>query len=184
MPIRYSYWNIKMMTKGFKDKLGEGGFGCVYKGKLRSDHIVAIKILNKPKANGQDFINEVATIGRIHRVNVVQLIGFCANGSKCALVYDFMPNESLEKYIFSQGNISLSCKQMYEISLGVACGIEYLHRGCDMQNLHFDIKPHNILLDENFTPKVSDFGLVKLYPTDNSIVYVTAARGTMGYMAP
>ncbi|THG11698.1 hypothetical protein TEA_008661 [Camellia sinensis var. sinensis] len=73
---------------------------------------------------------------------------------------------------------------MYEISLGVAHGIEYLHRGCDMQILHFDIKPHNILLDENFTPKVSDFGLAKLYPTDNSIVYVTAARGTMGYMAP
>ncbi|CAL5403948.1 unnamed protein product [Camellia sinensis] len=185
MPIRYSYWNIKMTTKGFKDKLGEGGFGCVYKGKLRSDHIVAIKILNKPKANGQDFINEVATIGRIHHVNVVQLIGFCADGSKRALVYDFMPNGSLEKYIFSQeGNISLSCKQMYEISLGVARGIEYLHQGCDMQILHFDIKPHNILLDENFTPKVSNFGLAKLYPTDNSIVYVTAARGTMGYMAP
>ncbi|GMP67764.1 hypothetical protein CsSME_00027644 [Camellia sinensis var. sinensis] len=185
MPIRYSYWNIKMMTKGFKDKLGEGGFGCVYKGKLRSDHIVAIKILNKHKANGQDFINEVATIGRIHHVNVVQLIGFCADGSKRALVYDFMPNGSLEKYIFSQeANMSLSCKQMYEISLGVARGIEYLHRGCDMQILHFDIKPHNILLDENFTPKVSDFGLAKLYPTDNSIVYVTAARGTMGYMAP
>ncbi|CAL5342903.1 unnamed protein product [Camellia sinensis] len=136
-------------------------------------------------SNGQDFINEVATIGRIHHVNVVQLIGFCADGSKRALVYDFMPNGSLEKYIFSQeGNISLSCKQMYEISLGVARGIEYLHRGCDMQILHFDIKPHNILLDENFTPKVSDFGLAKLYPTDNSIVYVTAARGTMGYMAP
>ncbi|THG17645.1 hypothetical protein TEA_014754 [Camellia sinensis var. sinensis] len=184
MPIRYSYWNIKMMTKGFKDKLGEGGFGCVYKGKLRSDHIVAINILNKHKANGQDFINEVATIGRIHDVNVVKLIGFCADRSKRALVYDFMPNGSLEKYIFSQeGNISLSYKQMYDISRGVARGIEYLHRGCDMQILHFDIKPHNILLDENFTPKVSNFGLAKLYPTDNSNVYVTAARGTMGYMA-
>ncbi|KAL7215684.1 hypothetical protein ACSBR1_027771 [Camellia fascicularis] len=72
---------------------------------------------------------------------------------------------------------------MYEISLGMARGIEHLHRGCDMQILHFDIKPHNILLDENFTPKVSDFGLAKLYPTDNSNVYVTAARGIMGYMA-
>ncbi|GMP67747.1 hypothetical protein CsSME_00027629 [Camellia sinensis var. sinensis] len=72
---------------------------------------------------------------------------------------------------------------MYEISLGVARGIEYLHRVCDMQILHFDIKPHNILLDENFTPKVSDFGLAKLYPTDNSNVYVTAARGITGYMA-
>ncbi|KAL7183632.1 hypothetical protein ACSBR2_025925 [Camellia fascicularis] len=185
MPISYSYLDIKKMAKGFKDKLGEGGYGSVYKGKLRSGHLVAIKVLGKPKANGQEFINEVATIGRIHHVNVVQLTGYCAERSKRALIYDFMPNGSLEKYIFSQeGYIPLSCKQMYEISLGVARGIEYLHRGCDMQILHFDIKPHNILLDENFTPKVSDFGLAKLYSTDDSIVTLTAARGTMGYMAP
>ncbi|XP_057508032.1 rust resistance kinase Lr10-like [Actinidia eriantha] len=184
-PISYSYSDIKKMTKGFRDKLGEGGYGSVYKGKLRSGRLVAIKVLGKPKANGQEFINEVATIGRIHHTNVVQLIGYCAERSKRALVYDFMPNGSLEKYIFSQeGTISLSCEQMYEISLGVARGIEYLHRGCDMQILHFDIKPHNILLDEDFTPKVSDFGLAKLYPTEDSIVLLTAARGTMGYMAP
>jgi serine/threonine protein kinase len=79
---------------------------------------------------------------------------------------------------------SLSSEKMFDIALGVARGIEYLHRGCDMRILHFDIKPHNILLDVNFTPKVSDFGLAKLYPTDNSIVSLTAARGTMGYMAP
>ncbi|PSS34256.1 Rust resistance kinase [Actinidia chinensis var. chinensis] len=185
MPINYSYSDIKKMTKGFRDKLGEGGYGSVYKGKLRSGRLVAIKVLGKPKANGQEFINEVATIGRIHHTNVVQLVGYCAERSKRALVYDFMPNGSLEKYIFSQeGTISLSCEQMYEISLGVARGIEYLHRGCDMQILHFDIKPHNILLDEDFTPKVSDFGLAKLYPTEDSIVSLTAARGTMGYMAP
>ncbi|CAL5374323.1 unnamed protein product [Camellia sinensis] len=185
MPIGYSYSDIKTMTKGFRDKLGEGGYGSVYKGKLRSGHLVAIKVLGKAKANGQEFINEVATIGRIHHVNVVQLIGYCAERSKRALIYDFMPNGSLEKYIFSQDrDISLSCTQMYEISLGVARGIEYLHRGCDMQILHFDIKPHNILLDENFIPKVSDFGLAKLYSTDDSIVTLTVARGTMGYMAP
>ncbi|THG22267.1 hypothetical protein TEA_011918 [Camellia sinensis var. sinensis] len=185
MPIMYSYSDIKKMTKGFRDKLGEGGYGCVYKGMLRSGHPVAIKILDKSKANGQDFINEVATIGRIHHINVVRLIGFCVERSKRALVYEFMPNGSLEKYIFSQeGNVHLSCTQMYEISLGVARGIEYLHRGCDIQILHFDIKPHNILLDENFTPKLSDFGLAKLYPTNDSIVSLTAARGTMGYMAP
>ncbi|XP_028059798.1 rust resistance kinase Lr10-like isoform X1 [Camellia sinensis] len=185
LPISYSYLDIKKMTKGFKDKLGEGGYGSVYKGKLRSGHLVAIKVLGKPKANGQEFINEVATIGRIHHVNVVQLIGYCAERSKRALLYDFMPNGSLEKYIFFQeGYITLSCKQMYEISLGVARGIEYLHRGCDMQILHFDIKPHNILLDENFTPKVSDYGLAKLYSIDDSIVTLTPARGTMGYMAP
>ncbi|XP_057508079.1 rust resistance kinase Lr10-like [Actinidia eriantha] len=185
MPISYSYSDIKKMTKGFRDKLGEGGYGSVYKGKLRSGRLVAIKVLGKPKANGQEFINEVATIGRIHHTNVVQLVGYCAERSKRALVYDFMPNGSLEKYIFSQeGTTSLSCEQMYEISLGVARGIEYLHQGCDMQILHFDIKPHNILLDEDFTPKVSDFGLAKLYPTEDSIVPLTAARGTMGYMAP
>ncbi|KAI8571100.1 hypothetical protein RHMOL_Rhmol01G0091000 [Rhododendron molle] len=182
---RYSYSDIKKMTNDFRDKLGEGGYGFVYKGKLRSGPFVAIKMLSKPKANGQEFINEVATIGRIHHVNVVQLIGYCAERSKRALVYDFMPNGSLEKYILpSKGELSLSCKQIYEISLGVARGVGYLHQGCDMQILHFDIKPHNILLDENFTPKVSDFGLAKLYPTDDSIVTVTAARGTLGYMAP
>ena len=128
-------------------------------------------MLGKSKGNGQDFISEVATIGRIHHANVVQLIGFCTEGPKRALIYEFMPNGSLEKYIFSrEGSVPLSIEKTYEISIGVARGIEYLHQGCDMQILHFDIKPHNILLDENFTPKVSDFGLAKLYPADESIV--------------
>ena len=124
-PIRYSYSNIKKMTKGFKEKLGEGGYGSVYKGKLRSGHLVAVKMMASSKASGQDFINEVATIGRIHHVNVVQLIGFCVEGSKRALLYDFMPNGSLDKYIFpeKEGNISLSLEKMYEISLGVAMGL-------------------------------------------------------------
>ena len=114
MPIRYSYSNIKKMTKGFSEKLGEGGYGSVYKGKLRSGHLVAVKMMNISKANGQDFINEVATIGRIHHVNVVQLTGFCAEGSKRTLVYDFMPNGSLDKYIFPQqeDRISLSYRKM------------------------------------------------------------------------
>ncbi|CAK8570248.1 unnamed protein product [Lathyrus sativus] len=173
------------MTRNFKDKLGEGGFGAVYKGKLRSGPFAAIKMLGKSKGNGQDFINEVATIGRIHHTNVVRLIGFCVERSKRALVYEFMPNGSLDKYISSTENvITLTYKQMFDISLGVARGIAYLHQGCDMQILHFDIKPHNILLDENFIPKVSDFGLAKLYPNDISIVTLTAARGTIGYMAP
>ncbi|XP_061339231.1 rust resistance kinase Lr10-like [Gastrolobium bilobum] len=173
------------MTKGFEEKLGQGGFGMVYKGKLRSGPFVAIKMLNKSKANGQEFISEIATIGRIHHANVVRLIGFCVEASKRALVYEFMPNGSLDRHIFSkEDSISLSYEQIYEISLGVARAIAYLHQGCDVQILHFDIKPHNILLDENFTPKVSDFGLAKLYPIDKSIVTLTAARGTIGYMAP
>ncbi|KAF7806749.1 LEAF RUST 10 DISEASE-RESISTANCE LOCUS RECEPTOR-LIKE PROTEIN KINASE-like 2.1 [Senna tora] len=185
IPIRYSYKELKTMTKGFKNKLGQGGFGKVYKGKLSSGLDVAIKMLGKSEANGQDFISEVATIGRIHHFNVVRLVGFCVEGRKRALVYEFMSNGSLDKYIFSkEGSVPLSYEKIYEISLGVTRGIAYLHHGCDMQILHFDIKPHNILLDENFIPKVSDFGLARLYPVDDSIVTLTVARGTIGYMAP
>ncbi|KAJ8775349.1 hypothetical protein K2173_020353 [Erythroxylum novogranatense] len=185
MPIRYSYSNIKKITKNFKDKLGQGGYGSVYKGRLRSGRLAAIKLLGNSKSNGQDFINEVGTIGTIHHVNVVKLIGFCVQGSKRALVYEFMPNGSLDKYLFSpKVTNSISIEKMYEISLGVARGIEYLHRGCAMQILHFDIKPHNILLDENFVPKISDFGISKLCETKNTIVSLTGVRGTIGYMAP
>ncbi|PHU26713.1 hypothetical protein BC332_05045 [Capsicum chinense] len=121
---RYDYSNIKRMTRGFKEKLGEGGYGSVYKGKLRSGRDVAVKMLSKPKDGGQDFMNEVATIGRIHHVNVVGLVGYCVERTKRALVYDFMPNGSLDKYT------STSQEQ------------------------------------------------------NNSIVTLTAARGTIGYVAP
>ncbi|KAG6700631.1 hypothetical protein I3842_08G121500 [Carya illinoinensis] len=184
MPIRYSFSEIKKITKGFRERLGEGGYGTVFKGTLRSGHLVVVKMLSQSKANGQDFINEVATIGRIHHVNIVQLIGFCVHGSKRALIYEFMPNGSLNKHIFSSKKNILNYEKTYDIALGVARGIEYLHQGCDMQILHFDIKPHNILLDENLKPKVSDFGLAKLYPVEDSIVPLTHARGTFGYMAP
>ncbi|XP_016445096.2 rust resistance kinase Lr10-like [Nicotiana tabacum] len=185
VPIKYSYSEIKKMTNKFKEKLGEGAYGTVFKGKLRSGPFVSVKMMHKSMTSGQEFISEVSTIGRIHHVNVVQLVGFCVEGSKRALVYEFMLNGSLDKYIFLQeGIVSLSYQQMFDISLGVSRGIDYLHRGCDMQILHFDIKPHNILLDENFNPKISDFGLAKLYPTDDSMVSLTAARGTTGYMAP
>ncbi|XP_012856973.1 PREDICTED: probable receptor-like protein kinase At1g67000 [Erythranthe guttata] len=183
--IRYSYSDVRKMTRGFREKLGEGGYGSVYKGKLRSGHDVAVKVLNKPRANGQDFINEVATIGMIHHINVVKLVGYCAERSKRALVYDFMPNGSLEKYLFSkETSNSLSLVRKFEIAVGVARGIEYLHIGCNIQILHFDIKPHNILLDDNFTPKISDFGLAKSYSTENNTVTLTAVRGTIGYVAP
>ncbi|XP_019195144.1 PREDICTED: LEAF RUST 10 DISEASE-RESISTANCE LOCUS RECEPTOR-LIKE PROTEIN KINASE-like 2.5 [Ipomoea nil] len=185
LPISYSYTHIKNMTKAFKEKLGEGGYGSVYKAKLRSGRDVAVKIISKPKSNGQDFINEVASMGRIHHVNIVRLIGYCAQNSKRALVYDFMCNGSLDKYINQGPDASLlNWKRKFEIAVGVARGIDYLHRGCDIQILHFDIKPHNILLDENFIPKISDFGLAKLFPTNKTIVMLTAARGTIGYVAP
>ncbi|XP_057798690.1 probable receptor-like protein kinase At5g20050 isoform X2 [Salvia miltiorrhiza] len=184
-PIRYSYSDIKKMTRDFREKLGEGGYGCVYKGKLRSGHHVAVKLLGKATTNGQDFINEIGTIGRIHHVNVVKLVGYCAERSKRALVFDFMPNGSLEKYIFNREKVSpLDWDMKFKIVVEVARGIEYLHCGCDIQILHFDIKPHNILLDDKFVPKISDFGLAKLCSIEMDTVTMTAARGTIGYVAP
>ncbi|KAG8382384.1 hypothetical protein BUALT_Bualt05G0071800 [Buddleja alternifolia] len=117
MPIRYSYSDIKKMSRGFREKLGEGGYGSVYKGKLRSGHDVAIKVLSKPKGSGQDFINEVATMGRIHHVNVVKLVGYCVERSKCALVYEFMLKGSLDKYIFSQDKNDIFNPKISEFGL-------------------------------------------------------------------
>ncbi|XP_050383726.1 rust resistance kinase Lr10-like [Argentina anserina] len=190
VPSRYSYADIKKMTNGFRKKLGGGGFGSVYSGKLPSNGVpVAIKVLKDSKGNGDDFVNEVGTIGRIHHVNVVRLLGFSAEGGKRALIYEHMPNSSLEKFITSKDqsrdtNSSFDWMKLRNIITGIAKGIEYLHQGCDQRILHFDIKPHNILLDHDFNPKISDFGLAKLCSKEDSLVSMTAARGTIGYIAP
>ncbi|XP_020538014.1 rust resistance kinase Lr10-like [Jatropha curcas] len=188
-PTRYSYNDLKRITTQFKDKLGQGAYGTVFRGKLSNEIFVAVKILNSSTGNGEEFINEVGTMGRIHHVNVIRLVGFCAEGYQRALVYEFLPNESLEKFIYSNdgdnnNHHSLGWEKLQDIALGIAKGIEYLHQGCDQRILHFNIKPHNILLDHNFTPKISDFGLAKLCSRDQSIVSMTTARGKMGYIAP
>ena len=139
----------------------------MFKGKLSSKIHVAVKILNSSKGNGEEFINEVGTMGRIHRVNVVRLVGFCVDGFRRALVYEFLPNDSLEKFIsLVDSNNSLGWEKLQDIALGIAKEIEYLYHGCDQQILHFDIKPHNILLDQNFNPKFFDFGLAMLCAKD------------------
>ncbi|KAH9794966.1 protein kinase domain-containing protein [Citrus sinensis] len=187
-PTRYTYKELKKITSRFKHRLGQGGYGSVFRGKLFNGIPVAVKMLEHLKGNGQEFINEVATIGRIHHFNIVRLLGFCSEGNRRALIYGFMPNGSLEKFIFSKTNSSshrpLSWEKLRKIAFGVARGVEYLHQGCSQRILHFDIKPHNILLDHNFQPKISDFGLAKLCSKDISIVSMTAARGTSGYIAP
>uniref|UniRef100_A0A0E0FFB9 Protein kinase domain-containing protein n=1 Tax=Oryza nivara TaxID=4536 RepID=A0A0E0FFB9_ORYNI len=184
-PTRYAYTDITAITGHFREKLGQGGYGSVYKGVLLpGDLHVAVKMLNgNSNCNGEEFISEVATIGMIHHVNVVRLVGFCSEEMRRALVYEHMPRGSLDKYIFLSER-SFSWDKINEIALGIARGINYLHQGCDMQILHFDIKPHNILLDDNFVPKVADFGLAKLYPRDKSFVPDRVLRGTVGYMAP
>ncbi|KAM1468619.1 hypothetical protein ACFX2I_033558 [Malus domestica] len=188
VPTRYSYADIKKMTNGFKKKLGEGGFGSVYSGELPINGVpVAVKVLSDSKGNGEDFVNEVGTIGRIHHVNVVRLLGFSAEVGKRALLYELMPNRSLENFITSKdqsNNTLFDWQKLHNIVNGIAKGIEYLHQGCDRMILHFDIKPHNILLDHDFNPKISDFGLAKLCSKEDSIISMTAARGTVGYIAP
>uniref|UniRef100_A0A0D3EIY9 Protein kinase domain-containing protein n=1 Tax=Oryza barthii TaxID=65489 RepID=A0A0D3EIY9_9ORYZ len=184
-PTRFAYTDIIAITAHFRDKLGQGGYGSVYKGVLLPGNVhIAVKMLTgSSSCNGDEFISEVSTIGRIHHVNVVRLVGFCSEEMRRALVYEYMPRGSLDKYIFSSEK-SFSWDKLNEIALGIARGINYLHQGCEMQILHFDIKPHNILLDDNFVPKVADFGLAKLYPRDKSFVPVSVARGTVGYIAP
>ncbi|KDP22160.1 hypothetical protein JCGZ_25991 [Jatropha curcas] len=184
-PTRYSYSDIKRITNQFKDKLGQGAYGTVFKGKLSNEIFVAVKILNNSTGNGEEFINEVGTMARIRHVNVVRFVGYCADGFRRALVYEYLPNESLQKFIFSDhGKDLLGWEKLQDIALGIAEGIEYLHQGCDQRILHFDIKPHNILLDDNFNPKISDFGLAKLCSKDQSAISMSTARGTMGYVAP
>ncbi|CAL9762658.1 unnamed protein product [Musa acuminata subsp. burmannicoides] len=184
-PKRYMYSELKKMTKSFKEKLGEGGYGSVFKGALQDGRSVAVKILSKSTENGAEFINEVASIGRTSHVNVVSLLGFCLDGHKRALVYEFMSNGSLDKYIYSdEPKASLPWDRLYQIAVGIARGLEYLHRGCNTRIVHFDIKPHNILLDQDFCPKICDFGLAKLCPPKESILSMADARGTIGYIAP
>ncbi|XP_044976718.1 LEAF RUST 10 DISEASE-RESISTANCE LOCUS RECEPTOR-LIKE PROTEIN KINASE-like 2.4 isoform X2 [Hordeum vulgare subsp. vulgare] len=186
-PKRYTYAQVKRMTRSFAEKLGQGGFGAVYRGGLSDGHQIAVKMLKDFKTDGEDFINELASISRTSHVNVVTLLGFCLEGSKRALIYDYMPNGSLEKYAFkdsSEGGNTLGWEKLFEIAVGIARGLEYLHRGCNTRIVHFDIKPHNILLDQNFCPKISDFGLAKLCLNKESIISIGGARGTIGYIAP
>ncbi|KAK9999700.1 hypothetical protein SO802_019303 [Lithocarpus litseifolius] len=187
-PKRYSYSEIKKMTNSFKEKLGQGGYGSVYKGKLLDGRLVAVKVIKELKGSGEEFINEVASISRTSHVNIVTLLGYCYGTSKRALVYEFMPKGSLDKLISNQGpsgtNCQLEREALFQIAVGVARGLEYLHRGCSIRILHFDIKPQNILLDEDLCPKISDFGLARLCQRKDSIVSMLGTRGTIGYIAP
>ncbi|KAL5229103.1 hypothetical protein ABZP36_017368 [Zizania latifolia] len=186
-PKRYNYSEVKRMTRSFAAKLGQGGFGAVYSGTLSDGRMVAVKMLKDSKGDGIEFINEVASISRTSHVNIVTLLGFCLQGSKRALIYEYMPNGSLERYAFNKNSkceFSLAWEKLFDIAVGTARGLEYLHRGCNTRIVHFDIKPHNILLDQDFCPKISDFGMAKLCDNRESIISIGGARGTVGYIAP
>ncbi|KAF8391191.1 hypothetical protein HHK36_023493 [Tetracentron sinense] len=184
MPTRFSYEDLKVATENFSRKLGEGGFGSVFEGALSNGTIVAVKCLDGLGQIKKSFLAEVETIGSIHHVNLVRLIGFCADKSHRLLVYEYMCNGSLDKWIFRLNQESvLNWQSRHKIILDIAKGLAYLHEDCRHKIIHLDIKPENILLDDNFNAKVSDFGLSKLIDRDQSEV-VTTMRGTPGYLAP
>ncbi|MED6186721.1 hypothetical protein PIB30_069475 [Stylosanthes scabra] len=185
---RYTYKEVKKMTKSFSEKLGEGGYGIVYKASLADGQLVAVKILKESKGTVEEFIDEVFIISRTSHVNIVSLLGFCYEKNKRALIYEFMHNDSLHKFSYRKESANNLCNlewsTLYQISIGIARGLEYLHRGCNTRILHLDIKPQNILLDEYFRPKIADFGLAKICKKDQSIVSILGTRGTPGYIAP
>ncbi|KAL6868231.1 hypothetical protein ACP4OV_015076 [Aristida adscensionis] len=179
----FSFEQIKNLTKNFSDKLGEGGYGCVYKGTMPVSTAVAVKKLKRTDKGDKEFRTEVQTIGMIHHTNLVRLLGFCADGSRRLLVFEYMVNGSLNSHIFSTSSAKLSWELRYHVALGTARGLAYLHEECKDCIVHCDMKPDNILLDEQFCPKIADFGMAKLHSRDVSRV-MTTMRGTIGYLAP
>ncbi|XP_031743872.1 probable serine/threonine-protein kinase PBL21 isoform X2 [Cucumis sativus] len=178
-----------MATRGFKEVnlLGEGGFGRVYKGRLESGQIVAVKQLNRDGLQGfQEFIVEVLMLSLLHHPNLVTLIGYCTDGDQRLLVYEFMPMGSLEDHLFDIGTDKkpLSWNTRMKIAVAAARGIEYLHCKANPPVIYRDLKSANILLDNDFNPKLSDFGLAKLGPVGDNTHVSTRIMGTYGYCAP
>ncbi|CAL4966844.1 unnamed protein product [Urochloa decumbens] len=185
--VAFKYSDMRSATRNFSEKLGGGGFGSVYKGTLPGSRAaIAVKKL-EGRLSGvgeKQFRNEVRTIGVIQHVNLVRLRGFvCSRGGERLLVYDHMPNGSLDRALFAGSPAVLSWPARFRIAVGAARGLLYLHEGCRDCIIHCDIKPENILLDAALVPKVADFGMAKLVGRDFSRV-LTTVRGTVGYLAP
>ncbi|KAK4708172.1 hypothetical protein R3W88_029097 [Solanum pinnatisectum] len=183
-PRAFSYAELEQATSGFKEALGRGAFGTIFKGILAEDQkVIAVKRLDKELVEGEtEFQTEIKIIGRKHHRNLVRLIGYCLEGSRRLLVYEYMTNGSLADILFTPEK-----QPMWEERCGfardIARGLLYLHDECDTQIIHCDIKPQNILMDDQFCAKISDFGMAKLLKKDQTRTY-TGIRGTRGYVAP
>lgn len=180
----FTYKELEDATDGFKFELGKGAFSTVYKGVLKSDsgRLVAVKRLEKVvQGNNKEFKAEVSTIGKTNHKNLVKLLGFCDEDAHQLLVYEFMENGSLEHFLF--GSSWLAWNQRIQIACGIARGLAYLHEDCSSQIIHCDVKPQNILLDDSYSARISDFGLAKLMKSEQTRT-TTGIRGTRGYVAP
>ncbi|CAN6247084.1 unnamed protein product [Urochloa humidicola] len=185
---RYTYRELVRATGNFSqsNKIGEGGFGSVYKGQLKNGTIIAVKVLSSESRQGvREFQNELVAISDISHNNLVKLYGYCTEGDQRILVYNHLENNSLAQTLLgsNHSNIQFDWKTRVNICLGIARGLEYLHHGVNPHIVHRDIKASNILLDRDLTPKISDFGLAKLLPP-NATHVSTRVAGTLGYLAP
>ncbi|KAL9265842.1 putative serine/threonine-protein kinase PBL21 [Drosera capensis] len=184
---------LEVATKNFREfnLLGEGGFGKVYKGYIDNNQasirlsVVAVKRLNLDSLQGnQEFIVEVLLLSLLHHPNLVTLIGYCAEGSQRLLVYEYMPKGSLSDHLFDHNRGTLDWNTRMKIAVGAARGIEYLHCTAKPPVIYRDLKSANILLDKDFNPKLSDFGLAKFGPSGDKSHVSTRVMGTFGYCDP
>lgn len=182
-PVHFRYSELQHVTKNFLQILGEGAFGTVFKGQLPDSTEIAVKKLQGIQQGEKQFRTEVSTIGTIQHVNLIRLFGFCSEGNKRLLVYEYMPNGSLDTQLFQNDSVVIEWDTRFQIAIGIARGLQYLHEKCRHCIIHCDIKPENVLLDASYVPKVADFGLAKLLGRDFSRV-LTTMRGTRGYLAP
>ncbi|KAJ0982864.1 hypothetical protein J5N97_011119 [Dioscorea zingiberensis] len=185
-PKRFPYSELVTATGNFREegKLGEGGFGAVYKGWLQEQNLeVAIKRVSKGSRQGQkEYISEVKIISRLRHRNLVQLVGWCHGTGDFLLVYEFMPNGSLDTHLYNKTTL-LAWPERYKISLGLATALLYLHEEWEQCVVHRDVKPSNVMLDSAFNAKLGDFGLARLIDHDRGS-QTTILAGTMGYLAP
>jgi len=183
---RYTYRELVTATGKFKDELGRGASGIVYRGILKDNRAIAVKKLGDINQGGEEFQHELSVIGRIYHMNLVRVWGFCSDGPHRMLISEYVENGSLDKILFGVGGseILLEWKQRFNIALGVARGLAYLHHECLEWVIHCDVKPENILLDKNFEAKIADFGLAKLLNRGGSNLNVSRIQGTSGYLAP